>query len=144
MNILFLCKSNVARSQMAEVFFNKYSKVHKAKSAAIIKPQEKMHKLVVRAMAEIGIDISKDISKKVTEKMIDEADVVILMNKNLKKHLKNIRDNLKKNVKVEFWEIPDVVAKETDNHLYQNFVNIREIIMYKVLYLIKKLNKKEI
>ena len=35
MKVLFVCKSNIGRSQMAEAFFNKFSKNHKAISAGI-------------------------------------------------------------------------------------------------------------
>ena len=35
MNILFVCKSNINRSQIAEAFFNEFSKNHKAISAGI-------------------------------------------------------------------------------------------------------------
>lgn len=132
MKVLFLCSANIFRSQMAEVFFNKYSKKNVAESAALIKPQEKMNALVVRAMKEEGLDISKNISKKVTQNMLDHADILILMNPSLKEYLKE-------NKPIEVWEIPDIVAKETDEHLYPEFVKARDIIESKVKKLVKRL-----
>ena len=66
MKILFLCKWNLFRSQIAEAFFNKYSKKDKAISASFRIPDRKSHKLVIRAMQEKGIDISKKEYKKIS------------------------------------------------------------------------------
>ena len=139
MNILFLCASNVTRSQMAEAFFNKYSKNHKAKSAALVKSQEKMHALVIRAMKERGIDISKNISKKITEEMLVAADMIVLMNKNLKMHIEELKKHIKPNAKIEIWDIPDIVAKETDEYLYPEFCRIRDITEEKIKKLLNKI-----
>ena len=140
MNILFLCSSNVFRSQMAEAFFNNLSKSHTAKSAALIKPQDKMHKLVVKAMKEEGIDISRNKSKMVTKEMLKQADVIILISKNLEPALNNYKNILNDNVKIEAWDIPDVVAAETDGHLYPEFVNALGIIKQKIKTLINSLS----
>jgi arsenate reductase (thioredoxin) len=132
MKVLFLCKSNVTRSQMAEAFFNKYSKQDKAQSAALIKAQEKMHELVVRAMAEKGINVRNNKSKMVTKIMIEEADIVVLMNPDLKSLYKF-------NKKIEIWHIPDVVADEDDEGAYPQFIKVRDIIEEKVRELILKI-----
>ncbi len=126
---------------MAEAFFNKYSKKHKAESGALIKPQDKMHALVVRAIGEEGIDIKENKSKKFTKDMLDNADVIVLMNPNLNRHIRDLKD-LKPNMKIETWDIPDVIAKETDEHLYPEFVKARNIIKDKIIELIKQLDNK--
>lgn len=131
MKILFLCGSNVSRSQMAEALFNKYSKKNKAESAALIKSQDKMHSLVVKAMKEKDIDISKKISKQVTKEMIDEADLIILMDSSLKLEIKN--------KKIEVWNIPETIAKETDIHLYPEFVKARDMIEDKIKELVRRI-----
>lgn len=125
MKVLFICNSNVFRSQMAEAFFNKYTKKSIAKSAALIKPQEKMHALVVRAMEVKGIDISNNISKIINQQMVDRADLVVLFESELKR-------NFKFNKKIEVWNVPDVVAKEKDERLYIEFVKVRDMIEEKV------------
>ena len=139
MNILFLCSSNIFRSQMAEAFFNRFSKEHRAESAALVKPQEKMHALIIRAMKEEGVDISQNKSKKLQEEMLRKADVVVFMNKNLTCFLDSLKPNLKLRAKIEFWDIPDVIAKETDEHLYSEFVKSREIIKEKVSNLLREI-----
>ena len=115
---------------MAEAFFNKYSKQNHAESAALIKPQDKMHALVVRAMEERGINISNNKSKMISKDMVNEADLIVLMSKNLADYAKLISK------RIEIWDIPDVIAKETDEHLYLEFIKTREIIEGKVRELI--------
>lgn len=131
MNVLFLCSSNIFRSQIAEAFLNTYAKQSKAESAALHTPQNNMHALVVRAMKEKGIDISHQKSKKLTQKLTKWADLIILMNANLK--FSN------KEKLIEVWNIPDIVAKETDEHLYPDFVKVRDMIENKVRDLIKRI-----
>lgn len=131
MKVLFLCSSNIFRSQVAEAFFNKYSE-HKAESAALIKPQDKMHSLVVRAMKEKGIDISQNKSKATTIKMVDEADLIILMDSSLEFYLPIKKD-------MEIWDIQDVIARENEESKYKEFVEVRDKIEKKVKELIDKI-----
>ena len=64
--VLFLCTHNSARSQMAEGFLNTlYGDRYEAHSAGITPTRINPH--VVKAMAEIGIDISKNRSKSIEE-----------------------------------------------------------------------------
>jgi arsenate reductase (thioredoxin) len=77
--ILFVCVENAGRSQMAEGFFKKYtSNGFKAQSAGT-KPVSQINPIVVEAMKEVGIDISKQKSKELTDEMIRESDNVINM-----------------------------------------------------------------
>lgn len=63
-NILFVCIHNSARSQMAEAFLNQYGEGQLiAESAGLEKG--KLNPYVVKAMQEIGIDISKNETKEV-------------------------------------------------------------------------------
>ena len=112
MKILFLCSSNIFRSQIAEAFFNKLSNKYRVQSAALISPQDKMHLFVIKAMKEEGIDISNNKSKKVSEEMLKEADIIILMSENLRPLLNNYNSSLKKSVKIEAWDIPDIISAE--------------------------------
>ncbi len=63
-NILFVCIHNSARSQMAEAFLNQLGDgKFKAESAGIEKG--KLNPYVIRAMQEVGVDISKNQTKEV-------------------------------------------------------------------------------
>src|SRR6476620_2301084 len=56
--ILVLCTGNSARSQMAEAFLRKYKGDRFTVASAGTQPKPQVHPLAVRAMTEIGIDIS--------------------------------------------------------------------------------------
>ena len=63
MNILFLCVANSARSQMAEGLAKKIlGEGHDIQSAGS-EPSGKVHDFAVKALDEVGIDISKNQSK---------------------------------------------------------------------------------
>ena len=63
---LFLCAHNAARSQMAEGFLRAYGgERFTVESAGTVATE--LHPLAVRAMAEVGIDISTQRSKSVDD-----------------------------------------------------------------------------
>jgi len=62
--ILFVCIHNSARSQMAEAFVNTYFNDKFTAESAGLEPGT-LNPLVVKSMAEIGIDISKNPTKDV-------------------------------------------------------------------------------
>jgi arsenate reductase len=65
-SVLFLCTHNSARSQMAEALLNTLNgDKYEAYSAGMI--ATKVNPYVIKAMAEIGIDISKSRSKSIEE-----------------------------------------------------------------------------
>ncbi len=64
--VLFLCSGNSARSQMAEAFLRKHGGDRYEAHSAGLTPQP-VNPLVVRAMAEAGLDISLCRSKSVKE-----------------------------------------------------------------------------
>ena len=64
--VLFLCTHNSARSQMAEGFLNAlHGDRYEAQSAGVT--PTKINPYVVKAMAEVGIDVSKNRSKSIEE-----------------------------------------------------------------------------
>jgi arsenate reductase len=62
--ILFVCIHNSARSQMAEAFVNTYFSDKFIAESAGLEPGT-LNPLVVKSMAEVGIDISRNITKDV-------------------------------------------------------------------------------
>ncbi len=63
-NVLFLCVHNSARSQMAEAFLKRHGAGRFEVESAGLEPG-KLNSYVVRAMAEVGIDISGNPTKSV-------------------------------------------------------------------------------
>lgn len=88
MKILFVCGANVGRSQIAEAFFNKYSKKHKAISAGqhfsetwyYGRKLKDFASDIVNIMKEKGIDVSEKITKQLTKELADSCDKIIFLN----------------------------------------------------------------
>ena len=78
-NILFICVHNSGRSQMAAAFFNAMSEGKAIATSAGTVPGEAVNPIVVKAMREVGIDISVNKPKALTPEMVDKADLVITM-----------------------------------------------------------------
>ncbi len=77
--VLFLCVHNAGRSQMALGWFN-----HLAAGRAIAwsggsEPGSELNPDVVKAMTEVGIDISGEFPKPWTDEFLGAADVVVTM-----------------------------------------------------------------
>ena len=77
--VLFVCVENAGRSQMAEGFFKKYAAKGFRPLSAGTNPSYNINPVVVEAMKEVGIDISKQKSKELTDEMIRESDKVVNM-----------------------------------------------------------------
>ncbi len=66
MKILILCTGNSCRSQMAEGFLKSFDETIEVHSAGTA-PSERVHPLAIKAMAEVGVDISKNTPKHVDQ-----------------------------------------------------------------------------
>ena len=117
MKMLFVCKSNVGRSQMAEVFFEKKSKNGEVKSAGCNPGKwdgkslkETTH--VTPCMDEVGIDVRKRVSKRITLEMVDWADKIVVFNSDKA----DWPDCLKNSKKVEVLDVEDPRHGDLDKH----------------------------
>lgn len=77
-HILFLCVANSARSQMAEGIARALAPTDVKISSAGSQPA-KLNPLAIRAMAEVGIDISGHYSKSVNDIPPEDVDIVITL-----------------------------------------------------------------
>lgn len=128
--ILFICKGNSGRSQMAEAFLNHLSKIKRAISAGT-KPDDKIHPWTMQLMKDVGIDISQQKPKLLTNKLMNKADKIIVMDSEL---LNSIPQ--KYLPKIEEWKIEKVFGK-----LIEQVREIRDQIKKRVEKLIKKQDK---
>ncbi len=78
MTVLFLCRQNAGRSQMAQAFFERLAKGHVALSGGS-SPAAAVHPAVVEVMREVGIDLAGRVPKKVSPETLAAADLVISM-----------------------------------------------------------------
>lgn len=76
MNILIICRANSCRSQMAEAFLKKLDPTLHVESVGT-EPAPRVHPLTVKAMVEIGFDISGWNTKNVADFIHHDWDYVI-------------------------------------------------------------------
>ena len=111
MKIVFVCKANHGRSQLAEALFNNLTKgKHTAISAGTKVIREDANKEgqtisdpnIITAMKEVGIDVSQNVRNQFTPEMLKEADKVVVMSEP-----ENTPSFLSQSEKAIFWNIPD-------------------------------------
>jgi arsenate reductase len=127
--ILFVCVENSARSQMAEAFFNRMSKTARAESAGT-RPASTVNPLAVRAMEEIGMDMSKAKPKMLTLEMLEDAEKVITMGCMVGDVCPAAI------VETEDWGVEDPSGKSIEK-----FREVRDVIREKVEKLVRDLEK---
>jgi arsenate reductase len=117
MNILFLCKGNVGRSQIAEVLFRKkFGDEHIVVSAGtkLSGPEQPIGELlpniqeVLDVMREEGLDVAPAIRKQMTEEMVNTADKVIV----IMEDTEELPEYLVNSPKLIRWCIPDPKGKD--------------------------------
>ena len=119
MKVLFVCRGNVGRSQIAEALLKKKAGGFFRVSSAGTKlsgPEQPIGELMpdvdnlLKVMTEIGVDVSFNIRRRVTPEMADEADKIIM----LVDDQDQVPDYLTNNSKVIKWDIPDLKGKDTE------------------------------
>ena len=78
-SVLFVCVHNAGRSQMAAAFLTHLAGNRVQVRSAGSTPADAVNPAVVRAMAEVGIDISREVPKVLTTEAVQASDVVISM-----------------------------------------------------------------
>lgn len=77
--VLFVCVHNAGRSQMAAGLVDLRSGGRIGVRSAGSAPSGQINPVVVEAMAEIGVDLSREFPKPVTDDAVRASDVVITM-----------------------------------------------------------------
>lgn len=77
--VLFVCVHNAGRSQIAAALLDARSegKIHVRSAGSA--PSGTINQVVIEAMSEIGLDLSKEFPKPMTDDVVRAADVVITM-----------------------------------------------------------------
>lgn len=77
--VLFVCVHNAGRSQMAAGLLAKHARGRVIVRSAGSVPADEVNPVVVEAMAEVGIDLSRERPKPLTDASVRASDVVITM-----------------------------------------------------------------
>jgi protein-tyrosine-phosphatase len=78
-HVLFVCRHNAGRSQMAAALLDHEASGRVRVSSAGSEPARELNPAVVQAMAEIGLDLSREFPKPLTGSQVQAADIVITM-----------------------------------------------------------------
>ncbi len=76
--VLFVCVQNAGRSQMAAALLKRTAGVAVKVRSAGSRPADRVHPVVVEAMAEIGIELKSEPAR-LSDEAVHAADVVITM-----------------------------------------------------------------
>jgi arsenate reductase len=77
--VLFVCVHNAGRSQMAAALLDHHGEGRVTVRSAGSEPADQINPRVVRAMDEVGLDVSREHPKPLTGDAVQAADVVITM-----------------------------------------------------------------
>ncbi len=121
MKVLFVCKANVGRSQVAQVRFEQLSK-HESYCAGIgvaesvaQRPSSKLKDIrnlrpVEYIKTRLGVDHSERDRLQLTPEMIDDMDLAIIIHDKAE-----WPDSLKEGANVVFWDIPDTPGLDDES-----------------------------
>jgi protein-tyrosine-phosphatase len=120
MKILFLCRANIGRSQMASKLYDNISGQKSIGAGAKVSKERQGMKIgdvvgaenMIPCMKEVGIDITNSKIKQVTKRMVRWADKIIIMTAQ-EDLAEFVLDN--KN-KLEFWEVKDPKGTDLNGH----------------------------
>ena len=111
--ILILCTGNSCRSQMAEGFLKSFDENLEVYSAGT-NPAERVNPFAVKAMKEIGIDISNGIAEHVDKYLSQSFDYVITVCDNAKETCPVFMGDVKHRLHLGFDDPADAVGTEEE------------------------------
>jgi arsenate reductase len=134
--ILILCTGNSCRSQMAEGFLKSFDENSEVYSAGT-KPAEKVNPFAVKAMKEIGIDISNGVAEDVDKYLSQSFDYVITVCDNAKETCPVFMGDVKHRLHIGFDDPADAVG--TEEEVMPVYRRVRDEIKEKFQEFVQKL-----
>jgi arsenate reductase len=133
--ILILCTGNSCRSQMAEGFLKSFDNNLEVFSAGT-KPAERVNPFAVKAMKEIGIDISNGIAEDVDKYLSQSFDYVITVCDNAKESCPVFMGKVKHRIHIGFDDPADAFG--TEEEIMPVYRRVRDEIKKEFYELYKK------
>lgn len=124
--ILFLCATNATRSQMAEGMAKKSLSEQFEIHSAGIQPMA-IHPLTIKAMTEIGIDVSLQKSKSINHVPWKEMDFIVTLCSTSAKGLPAVPQTVQR----LHWPVPDPVTM-TSHYGFKNSAEGKQIAFREV------------
>jgi phosphate transport system protein len=115
--VLFVCTHNQARSQMAEGWARKLTRIRVWSAGS--EPAADVHPVAVRVMQEVGIDISRQRPKRIADVPLGDIDTVISL-------CADECPVLPAPLRVERWELPDPAAAGDGEGIAEAFRKVRD------------------
>ena len=125
MKILILCTGNSCRSQMAHGFLQSFNKELTVRSAGT-EASGQLNPGAVKAMAEIGIDISGHTSDSVNKYLNDKWDYVITVCGGANEACPTFIGKVKHRLHIGFDDPSDAVG--TDEFIWSEYIRVRDEI----------------
>ena len=125
MKILILCTGNSCRSQMAHGFLQSFNHDITVRSAGT-EASGKLNPGAVKAMAEIGIDISNHTSDSVDKYITDEWDYVITVCGGANEACPTFTGKVEHRLHIGFDDPSDAVG--TDEFIWSEYIRVRNEI----------------
>ena len=132
MNILFICDGNVARSQAAELYFNKFNKNANdtAVSAGVNAIEGKpIAPTVLEVMAEDGVSMQGCYRKKLSELSLNGIGMVVSF-----KAKEDLPPYVAQSPDVRYWDVPDPRHESIEFHR-----QVRDAVKERVTQLVEEL-----
>ena len=131
--ILILCTGNSCRSQMAEGYLKSLDKNLEVYSAGT-KPAERVNPFAVKAMNEIGLDISSGVPENVDKYINQSFDYLITVCDNAKEICPIFIGKVKKQLHIGFDDPADAVGTEEEIMPVYRRVRDEIIVEFKKFY----------
>lgn len=132
MKVLILCTGNSCRSQMAHGFLQSFDNKIKVSSAGT-KASGKLNANAVKAMAEIGIDISNHTSDSVNKFINDEWDYVITVCGGANESCPAFLGKVQNRLHIGFDDPSHAVG--TEKFIWSEFIRVRDEIKDRFIHL---------
>lgn len=141
MKILIICTGNSCRSQMAEGFVRSIAPDSWNVFSAGTRPELEVNPFAVRAMAEIGIDISAHRPKSVNEFTAETIDCVVTVCGGAKESCPVFSGRVGKRLHIGFPDPAD--ARGTNEEIMAVYRQVRDDIMVGFKSFVDNINNEE-